>query len=534
MNHEKEDCFAVNYRVVILTAGKGSRLGNRTTWFNKCLLKVGDKAVISHTVDAFPAATEFIIALGYKGSIVRQYLELTYPERKFIFVEIDKYSEPGSGPGYALKKCEEYLQCPFYFVSCDAIIDWDIVRNVHVNWASYSKIDIKDTEEYCTIRNSYAHIEWIFNKSKHGTDNAFTGVAFVKEYKNFWNEFENVVPSVDEEIQVAPTILKMKDTVAIEVNWWDTGCEKGLQLARRHFRGLQNLDKEDEEIYFVDNAVVKYFHNENMVKSRVVRANYLGDTIPKLLNSTKNFYKYEYLQGKDLFVVDKQHELIEPLLCFAKENLWKNIQLSSIEKLIFKDACRDFYYKKTLSRLNKLYEKLNIVDREDIINGQSIPKVEEIFKLVDWDWLCDGFCSGFHGDWNLSNILLIEQKAHQTFKFVDWRQDFAGLIEYGDRYYDFGKMYHSFLMPHPSVKNNQFSIIACDGLVETNIEISDVFQKAKCVFEKWVVEEGYDLKKIKVLTGIILLNMAPLHENPLDKYLFYFAKQNLYNAINDR
>ena len=70
-------------------------------------------------------------------------------------------------------------------------------------------------------------------------------------------------------------------------------------------------------------------------------------------------------------------------------------------------------------------------------------------------------------------------------------------------------------------------------ITKAKIEIPDNFQKAKETFEKWNIAEGYDLKKVKVLTGLVFLNMAPLHENLLDRYLFYFAKQNLYNALNE-
>src|SRR3990167_2395066 len=115
----------MNYRVFIPTAGKGSRLGSRMTYFNKALIKIGDKAVISHTIDAFPVETQFVIALGYKGDIVKQYLELTYPERKFIFVWSGKYmGEIGSGPGRAILDCAQYLQCPFYYVSWGGIFYW--------------------------------------------------------------------------------------------------------------------------------------------------------------------------------------------------------------------------------------------------------------------------------------------------------------------------------------------------------------------------------------------------------------------------
>src|SRR3990167_3909446 len=143
-----------SYKVVILTAGKGSRLGNRTTYFNKATLRIENKAVISHTIDQFPIETEFIIALGYKGDVVKQYLQIYHSDRKFTFVDVDKYSEPGSGPGYAMIKCKEHLQCPFYFISCDSIIKWKEIW-LHnwsdLSWAAYSKIDEKDTEKYCTI-----------------------------------------------------------------------------------------------------------------------------------------------------------------------------------------------------------------------------------------------------------------------------------------------------------------------------------------------------------------------------------------------
>jgi len=531
---EKADKF----RVCILTAGKGSRLGNRTTYFNKALLKVGDKAVISHTIDAFPKDVEFVIALGYHGDIVKQYLQLAHPDNKFIFVEIDKYSVPGSGPGYALQKCREYLQVPFYFVSCDSIIGWkDQGKELNLgggdNWAAVAKIKPELKHLYCTVEHDGFNVTKIFDKSPDGTDLAYTGVAFIRNTWCFWNEMDKAQTTVDDEIQVAPSLLLFDHVCPQTTQWWDTGLDEGLEAARQHFGGLDNLDKLDEELYFVDNHVVKYFHNESMVTSRVARAGYLGTTIPKIVGSSKNFYKYEFLNGKDMFRVDNQDELIEPLLKFTKVNLWNNIELNSYEKLIFRDVCSDFYYKKTISRLNKLYDKLNIVDKEELINGDMVPKLEDLFKKIDWDELTEGVPSNFHGDYNLSNILIEERKAFRTFKFLDWRQDFGGLIQYGDRYYDFAKMYHSFLLPHPSVKNHKFAIMERDGLIDTWIDIPSALSTARDKFEKFIKDEGYNFKKVEKLTAIVLLNMSPLHEPPLDRYLFYYGKWLLYKLLNE-
>ena len=46
-------------------------------------------------------------------------------------------------------------------------------------------------------------------------------------------------------------------------------------------------DKEDEEIYFVDGSVVKYFYNQSVVKSRLKRFKCLEHITPDLIASNK-------------------------------------------------------------------------------------------------------------------------------------------------------------------------------------------------------------------------------------------------------
>ena len=73
-------------KVLIPTAGVGSRLGNLTDNFNKAMIPLGRRPVISHIIDSYPADTEFVIALGYQGSYIEQYLDLAYPKliKKYV------------------------------------------------------------------------------------------------------------------------------------------------------------------------------------------------------------------------------------------------------------------------------------------------------------------------------------------------------------------------------------------------------------------------------------------------------------------
>ena len=55
--------------------------------------------------------------------------------------------------------------------------------------------------------------------------------------------------------------------------------------------------------------------------------------------------------------------------------------------------------------------------------------------------------------------------------------------------------------------------------------------EAREVFENFVIENGYDLNKIKLITGLIYLNMAPLHHDPFDHLLYFLGKKLIHKQI---
>ena len=108
-------------KVFIPTAGIGSRLYNLTRNLNKCLIEIGNKPAISYIIENFPENTEFVIALGFDSKKVKDFLKLTYPNKKFYFSYVDNFSGPKSSLGYSMKCSRRYLQSPFFFVACDSI-----------------------------------------------------------------------------------------------------------------------------------------------------------------------------------------------------------------------------------------------------------------------------------------------------------------------------------------------------------------------------------------------------------------------------
>ena len=112
----------MSLRVCIPTAGTGSRLQELTRYLNKSLVAIANRPTLCHLIEQCPADAEFVIALGHKGHLVRQFLELAYPERTFLFAEVSPFEGPGSGLGLSLLACREHLQQPFIFMSCDTLV----------------------------------------------------------------------------------------------------------------------------------------------------------------------------------------------------------------------------------------------------------------------------------------------------------------------------------------------------------------------------------------------------------------------------
>ena len=148
---------------------------------------------------------------------------------------------------------------------------------------------------------------------------------------------------------------------------------------------------------------------------------------------------------------------------------------------------------------------------------------------MDFEWICDGEQSQFHGDFILDNII----KTDSGFKLIDWRQDFGGRIDSGDMYYDLAKLNHSLVVNHEIVNQNNFYVEISGSEVYCEIYRKHELVEAGRVLADFAKSRKLDYKKIGVLSSLIWLNMAPLHHHPFDLFLFNFGKLNLWRALED-
>jgi NDP-sugar pyrophosphorylase family protein len=521
------------YKVCILAAGVGSRMGSLTQNVNKAVLPINFKAVISHIIEKFDKDIEIVIAVGHKKETVIDYIEMAHPDRKIEFVEVDKYVGPGTGPGYSLLACKELLRSPFIFFAADTIVLEDI-PSLEKNWFGISPV--KNPEQYCTVRIKDNLVVQIDDKISTNNKFAFIGLAGIKDYKIFFNSLETNKEPISGEIQVSngfKSLLERK-LEPVGFTWFDTGTLENFSKTNNHLSGDDSkfdFSKGDEFLFFVENKVIKFFADEEIAKNRVSRSKLLNDLTPQINSHKNNYYCYEKIDGDVLYDVMNEG-LVSNFLEWCNSNLWDKKNLDQESSNNFKKACKSFYQDKTNKRLKVFYSKIPINDTAHIINGKEVPSQSELFNKVDWNLIFDGIPSGFHGDLQFDNVLF--KSEENSFKLLDWRQDFGGLLEYGDLYYDLSKLYGGMNLSYKSIKRNKFSFDMSGNKVFYNYEMSSTLIEAKEVFEDFVIKNGYNLEKIRFITGLIYLNMAPLHHDPFDHLLYFLGKNMIFKELQKR
>lgn len=511
--------------VLILAAGLGTRLKHHTKSKNKALIPINNKAIISHIIEKFPESYDIIIAVGYQKESLIEYCKLAHSDRNFKFVDVDKWENSKIGPGYTALKCKEYLQRPFYITTADCLIDGDMPK-LDGNWLGVYPTGCP--EKYSTAKlDENSNILEFVNKSDNGFDYAFIGLASVWDYSIFWNQLESNFE--DTELVSAwynPSIyptLKAK-----ELKWFDTGNLDDIEKSKEHFNDNPlSLHKEIDEItYKIKNKFLKFNPDKNVTKNRTLRGNLMVNLIPTGFHGTCNFISYNWEEGITLYEYNSVN-IYNKFLSFL-DNVINNSKTWTNPNLI-----KPFYIDKTYSRIDLFIKKYgeSYLNNSFKINDKIYPSLKSILEKIDFNFDSHLFYSSFHGDLQFDNI--IYNSTLEKFTYIDWRESFAGNTEGGDLYYDISKLYGGCILPYNILKNEE-SITLTEGVSVINYSHNTSHQLTEFIklYENWLINNKYDLNKVKLITGLIYLNMSPLHSNKFNKMLWFKSIEMLYESVH--
>jgi thiamine kinase-like enzyme len=520
----------LSFRVCIPTAGTGSRLGEATRFLNKSLVAIANRPTLCHLIEQFPADTEFVIALGHKGHLVRQFLELAYPERSFLYAEVQPYEGPGSGLGLSLQACRAYLQQPFVFISCDTLVREPVPAPTH-DWLAWA--DTPDLAPYRTlaVEGGVARALCEKGEGRSGSHHAYIGMAGIHDHSTFWKAMDTGGVDTGEARGLRALLAKAPGrTKAYRYTWFDTGHPAALEAARAAYREPDEpniLPKANEAIWFVGERVIKFCDDQKFIANRAQRAQQLADFVPSLLGVRDHMYSYRLVQGR---VMSDAVDLptFERFLAQCQA-FWQPATLDPEAGHRFRQSCMTFYKDKTLERVSQYYRNFGTSDGSESLNGVASPTLASLLAEVDWEHLSNGRPGRFHGDFHFENIVV--SPDGERFTFLDWRQDFGGSLSVGDVYYDLAKLLHGLIISHELITARHFHSSRSADAIRFDFHRKQVLVDCEHRFLAWVAEQGYEARRVQLLTALIYLNIAALHHDPYCHLLYALGKQMLLKLL---
>jgi hypothetical protein len=445
-------------------------------------------------------------------------------------VEVGNYQGKGSSQGYSMLQAKNELQCPFIYHACDTLVSEPVPVVNGFNW--FGGYRSSNSTNYASFNVAKNMLTQINEKGAIDYDYLHIGLVGINDYLPFWDTMfrlykKNPLNSLLNDSLVVNHMIKDGGLFKLhEFNtWMDIGNVEGLSRARETIDDkFHNLDKKDESVFLFEKSVVKFYFDEKRVKEKVKRAKLLSPLVPKIVGVKNNFFKYQYSKGKLYSRVVTPHDFSN-FLKWCNKNLWSKPKHVNTES--FQLACKDFYKNKTEKRVKDFREQNTLNDSQDIINGVSIPKLDDLLAKVDYEWLSKGEPRRIHGDLILENIV----KGKKDYTLLDWRENFGGIVEVGDIYYDLAKLNHNLTVNHDLIYDDMYTIENNNGSVICDIHRKQILVESQEELFKFVKENGFDEKKVRVLTAIVWLNMSPLHHYPFSKFLYYFGKYNLHKAL---
>ena len=510
--------------VVLLTAGLGTRMGRYAELTNKSLLPVKGKAIISHIIDQYPRThTRFIVALGHKADLVQSYLNWAHPHHLIEYVHIDNYAGPGSGPAYSLRQCRFAIEKEeFTVIACDGYYECLTSIPTGRNVLGVAQVPTDQQPMYCNVCVREGRVVDVYDKQATNTTSvAACGVWHIHDTARFFRQLQGT------ELSSGFTGLPMD---AIEIGWRDLGSEAFYDtfLAEQHGADSFDYSKDNELLYTVQvqgsadphRRVIKFFGDANITEHRLVRAQG-RHCFPTVDGHHGGMYTYRFVPGTT-FYERNTPILFEELLNWLETSFW-NQRLTPTG--LSDSDCREFYLTKTYQRLGQFRQKYPTYAPQ-IINGQPITQtIERYLGRLNWGRLCgadlDQRTAFIHGDLQFDNIV---RTPTGDICLLDWRQDFAGQLEYGDQYYDIAKLTAGMIVNHDLIKRRAFFFEETEQQTQV---IFDLPERPIHRIMRSQLSTRYADPMIDEIVTLIFLNMAPLHRPPYDRLLFCLALHRL-------
>lgn len=538
----KPDISKIN--VVILAAGRGTRIKKVASNTPKAIVDIaGTPALVLIMRRLFKQGfRNFTLVVSKKN---KEKIENVL-KNAFIGIDINLKTviQPKpNGPAHAffcgLRKAD--LKNDTLLCLSDTLFDEDLP--IGYDWIGTSIA--KGVGKWCWVETKNKKVVNFFDKvrpPKHVKE-VLMGLYYFKDSRFVYKELNKIIEKdsriAESEFQLSQILVSYKDRHNIKPviinSWIDCGTEENYFNAQKVFINHRYFNSviiknENNNRYIIKKGNKDKIQNEIKWFNLVSRQN--REVVPTVKQISGDSYRMNFINNpllSSIYLynpdsVEAFLKTIKKLYSFTNKNLWRDdMKYSNIN--IEKD-CIEMYERKPFNRLTKWqlwadFRKSKLVK----INGKSFNNVCNLFVKAL------GLSSRknhrpvkrlIHGDFHFSNIFY--DKSKQSFILIDPRGKFGNLDDMiGDVYYDIAKLRHSYHGMYDAVIDGLY-ILERKSKNDFIFNISpDRSQYIKAI-DRFILFQGFDMKRIKSIELGILLSLIPLHKESANNQLAFFLQ----------
>lgn len=515
--------------VLIPAAGRGQRVVDYTQGFPKPLTTYCGLPILSHLIRQYPEG-QLLIGVGHQASLIAEVLEIFHEgdlnSGRLRLFETTSHEDGRGLRGTLLDAGEHVMGGQLVFHAVDTMCpSWTEAeaKSLLAGDSPTALVARSSTSgEYRTVTafRKVGQREIVST----GTP-VYIGISLFPSAEEFFERLQRLPSGTESEV------LQELDATAKDLPrgpWIDLGnAEVTNKLLGHEGHDVNVLPKWGELLWLdpkVSGLVVKGNLDEDFIRQRVRRAeNELAGFVPPIMKESKHFYAYEFSPGNTFASrLDSNSADLESFQNFL-EGFWRSGKRENKPNQQWKD----FYERKTYRRVQGQLRGQSEVSR--VINGLNCPSVQTLLGEVDWRRLAHIIPATVHGDLHPENILT---DGH-SYTLLDWRQGFDGADDH-DLKYDLFKLLHGCFLRHESIAADKYSVKSTWGRYEISIERPPQYNELAQKVQDIGLELDVPVEELILGTGLIFLNIAPLHNPPeYSNWLFLLGHMLLATSLRE-
>ena len=522
-------------QLIILMAGKGSRLYPLTLGFPKCLLSIKQKpAIYNMIIPLIKQGLEditLVVNLENK-SLLKDFFDEVFKNKRININYV--VQETADGPGSALKNAEKYINKPTILLLGDTLCKYP--TNFDNNWIGVEKIKKSEQYKYCMIESDVNNnITNIIDKPKKiiETNFAAVGIYYFRNYKLLKKVLNEDIDKKHGEYQLSSyfELYLEKEKIKIEQidNWEDIGTLEGYMQTNKNNFNCRNFNSLflDELGVIHKRSIYEKITSEMSWYKEIENTDFEKLT-PKFYNNNKfsseyGIEYYDYLTLSEYMTYYPLNEYTRRVIFDSVlSKLLRVYDKNKIVSLEFNDLFKEILIDKTRKRIQQ-WDRVDLVNKEKInINGINylglFPCLNKLIPYIEK--ICNdslNYVTIIHGDVAFSNILFSPRSLN--FKLIDARGNFGIDTIYGDYRYDLAKLRHCYHGRYDEIVNDLFEV------KENNeIEINYYKDNEYKLFDEIMIKNNINVNDIELIEGLLFISMIPLHSDYKDRQLAFYTQ----------